>query len=290
MIECCDVVDGLSGLTNESADVVLVDPPYNIGKDFGVTKDRLSVTQYIEWCDKWLTECVRVLKSTGTIYDYGFPEILAHLSVRFPLPHRWLTWHYTNKTTPGNKFWQRSFESILCGWKDEKARIFNVDDVREPYTKAFLKNAAGKVRKSTPGRFGNTETVYNAHEGGALPRDVICCPALAGGAGLAERWFLCKTCDVVLPNKKKKEHETHELVIHPTQKPDCITRKLLSATKPKEGGMVVIPFVGSGAECIVAQDLGYSFFGFEINPDYARIASVITKVHNNEQRQFVQEV
>jgi site-specific DNA-methyltransferase (adenine-specific) len=52
-----------------------------------------------------------------------------------------------------------------------------------------LNGAAGKIRKGTLGRFsnGNKETIYKAHEGGALPRDVIKTPALAGGAGMNER-------------------------------------------------------------------------------------------------------
>ena len=42
---------------------------------------------------------------------------------------------------------------------------FNRDDVREPYTDSFLKNAAGKVRKSTKGRFskGETTKLYTTH-------------------------------------------------------------------------------------------------------------------------------
>ena len=71
----------------------------------------------------------------------------------------------------------------MCCYKDKP--IFNRDHVREPYTETFIKNAAGKVRKSTVGRFskGDKETIYNAHESGALPRDVIKIPAIAGGAG-----------------------------------------------------------------------------------------------------------
>lgn len=272
MIKNCDVLEGLKELPNDFCDICLCDPPYNLKKDFGITHDFMPINEYVEWCDKWITECIRVLKLSGTMYIYGFPEIVAHLSVKIPLKHRWLIWHYTNKTTPGMKFWQRSFEAILCCWKDDKERIFNIDLVREPYTDSFLKNAAGKTRKGSQGRFGNTESVYLANDAGALPRDTIHCPALAGGAGLAERKFLCKTCDVVLSNKFKKEHENHELVIHPTQKPECITRKLLLAAK-KEKGIVVIPFVGSGAECSVVNELGMKYVGFEINPDYVRIAS-----------------
>ena len=100
-------------------------------------------------------------------------EILAFIRGRININVRWIIWHYTNKVTPSLNHWQRTHESILCCSKEKPH--FNRDDVREPYTDTFLKNAAGKVRKATKGRFSNgeTETTYNAHANGALPRDVI---------------------------------------------------------------------------------------------------------------------
>ena len=128
-----------------------------------------------------------------------------------------------------------------------------MDDVREPYTEGFVKGSAGKVRKSTKGRFsdGNNETVYNAHEGGALPRDVIKIPALAGGAGKKER------------------------VDHPTQKPLALCEKLIKASMKKEEGYrntLLVPFVGSGSECVVADRLDIDYIGYEINMDYVELA------------------
>jgi site-specific DNA-methyltransferase (adenine-specific) len=125
--------------------------------------------------------------------------------------------------------------------------------VREPYTEGFLKGAAGKVRKATKGRFsdGSQETTYNAHEGGALPRDVIKVPALAGGAGKKER------------------------VDHPTQKPLELCDKLIKASMlpPDQKTVLVVPFVGSGSECVSAKQLNIDYIGFEINPDYVALAN-----------------
>jgi site-specific DNA-methyltransferase (adenine-specific) len=124
--------------------------------------------------------------------------------------------------------------------------------VREPYTDTFLKNAAGKVRKSTKGRFsnGDKETIYTAHKGGALPRDVIKSPALAGGAGKKER------------------------VNHPTQKPLNICDTLIKAALNKNSPtLVVVPFVGSGSECVSAKNNNVNFIGFEINNEYIVIAN-----------------
>lgn len=277
-------IDGMKQIPDESIDIVLCDPPYNIGKDFGNESDRQELKQYLEWCDLWLKEAVRIVKPSGTIYIYGFSEILAHISVRLDLNQRWLIWHYTNKNNPHSKFWQRSHESIIVAWKQKP--LFNLDNVREPYTETFLKNAAGKIRKGTSGRFtrNGQETVYAAHEKGALPRDVVKVPALSGGAGANERWFFCTHCSEAFPNKEKNNHIAHgELIQHPTQKPFNITEKLLLAAMPEINGSVVVPFVGSGSELHVIQKLNMSFIGFELNPLYVKLAeSFLTKFQTHQ--------
>jgi site-specific DNA-methyltransferase (adenine-specific) len=278
-----DCIEGMKEIPTESVDVVLLDPPYNIGKDFGNMSDKQEFENYLAWADLWIAQVKRILKPNGTIYLYGISEHLAYISVRLGMNHRWLIWHYTNKNTPHSKFWQRSHESILVGWKEKP--LFNVDAVREPYTETFLKNAAGKTRKATAGRFskGDKETIYEAHSNGALPRDVLKVPALAGGAGGAERWFLCRECKEAFPNNEKAAHQEHgEILQHPTQKPYELTKKLLLAAKPAENGIVVIPFVGSGAEVIVAQDLGMDYIGYEINKDYILLAKSFIKKHKKK--------
>jgi len=267
-----DAVKGLKRLPSDSCDIIIIDPPYNIGKDFGNNGDKRELSEYVEWSKGWINEAIRIMKPTGTMFIYGFSEILAHLSVEIPINKRWLIWHYTNKNVASLNFWQRSHEAIICAWKGKP--IFNRDEVREPYTEGFLNGAAGKVRKGTLGRFSKEgiETIYKAHEGGALPRDVIKVPALAGGAGMIERWFLCKTCDDVFEPQKLKDHLKHEIIKHPTQKPVELTQKLIKSAMPKKNGVVLIPFVGSGSECVVAKELGLSYVGYELNPDYIRIA------------------
>ena len=271
-IICNDALEELKKLPKESCDTIIIDPPYNIGKDFGNNTDDRELDEYVRWCKDWINESIRILKPTGTMFIYGFSEILAYLSVEIPINKRWLIWHYTNKNVASLNFWQRSHESIICAWKNKP--VFNRDEVREPYTEGFLNGSAGKIRKGTIGRFskGGQETVYNAHQGGALPRDVIKIPALAGGAGRVERWFLCKTCDDVFEPNKLKKHLGHNILKHPTQKPFELTRKLIKSTMPKNNGVVLVPFIGSGSECAVAKELGQSYIGFEINPDYVKLA------------------
>ena len=245
-----DSITILPTLISDSAQIIIADPPYNIGKDFGNNSDKQPMDEYLTWCEKWIKECLRILKPNGTMFIYGFSEILALILSKVPhtVNRRWVVWHYTNKNVPSLNFWQRSHESIIVLWKSDK--VFHRDDIREAYTEGFLNGAAGKERNATKGRFskGDKKTTYTAHANGALPRDVIKIAALAGGAGMNER------------------------VNHPTQKPLALCDKLIRSCKQSPtDGYVLVPFAGSGSECLAAKKLGLPFVGIELNPDYVTL-------------------
>lgn len=270
-----DVLDGLKQIDDESCDIIIADPPYNIGKDFGNNSDKMEMSKYLAWCHLWISQCNRILKPHGTMFIYGFSEILAYIFVNIKMNKRWLVWHYTNKNSANLEFWQRSHESIIVCWRDKP--IFNTDLVREPYTETFLTHSAGKSRKPMISRFGNgsVETIYNAHENGALPRDVIKIPTLAGGCGSSERWFICETCgNKVFHPEELEEHSSHNLIKHPTQKPIEICERLLKSAMPKENGLVLVPFAGCGSELVACKKLGLRYIGFEITKEYIEIANV----------------
>ena len=275
-----DLISVSRGIDTNSINCIICDPPYNIGKDFGNESDKQSINKYTEWVDQWLPQIERILKPSGTGFIYGFDEILANISVKLSLSHRWLIWYYTNKNTAQANFWQRSHESIIVFWKDSKQRIFNADEVREPYTETFVKNFAGKTRAATSGRLSKkgVSTIYNVHELGAMGRDVIKVPALAGGSGSQERIFFCETCnDVFMGNKK--QHREHSLIEHPTQKPQALTEKLLKSCLPYKNGKfegeVYIPFSGSGSESLCCKRLGVNSLSSDINPDYVKYGNLL---------------
>lgn len=273
-----DVVAVLRRLPSDQRfDLIIADPPYNIGKDFGNESDRMPIDAYVHWSQSWIDLCLARLTDNGLLYVYGFPEILARIAARYPYQEqKWLVWHYTNKNCSSPHFWQRSHESILCLWRPGNGRPkLEVDQIREPYTQGFLVNA-GKKRAATPSRLGGSkgrETTYHAHPQGALPRDVIKVPALAGGAGAAERWFQCRDCGgEVRPPSEMKAHRGHDILKHPTQKPRALTRRLIQSRINSAPAAMLVPFAGSGAECVAAQELGVPFIGIEINPEFARFA------------------
>src|SRR5262245_41115756 len=103
-----DCVEVLASFRSESFDTVFGDPPFNLGKTYrDKTNDRRSDAEYLSWCFRWLAECIRVLKSGGSLFVYNLPKwnvllgafltqqglefrhwIAIEISARFPIPGR----------------------------------------------------------------------------------------------------------------------------------------------------------------------------------------------------------
>ena len=239
-----DCILGMREIQSESVDIIIADPPYNIGKDFGNSSDKQNFDKYLIWCDEWINECIRIIKPNGLIYIYGFSETLAYLRVRIPINVRWIVWHYQNpRIVPHLSFFQRSHESILCCYK-EKPR-FDRDSIRQPYNRK-LKNS---VNRSATSGLGKKRTIYTQHPQGKLPLDVL---QIAGGC------------------RKGKEK-----VNHPSQKPLKLCEQLIKPclTDTPQDILLVVPFAGSGSECVCAKQHKINFIGFEVNPEYVALCN-----------------
>lgn len=235
-----DALEWLRSLPEYSVDLIVADPPYNIKKahwdNFG------SEEQYFGWSLQWIQEASRVLKEHGTLYIFGFSEILADLkrpSMQWFADCRWLVWNYRNKANLGND-WGRSHESILHLRKNIKTRI-NVDDIRIPYGAHTLKYPARSQAQSSAYGDGADRESWTPNPGGAKPKDVLEVPTTCNGMG--------------------------EKTPHPTQKPEELIRKLVLASS-NAGDLVIDPFSGSGTTCVVAQQLGRSWLGCEREAQY----------------------
>jgi DNA modification methylase len=125
----------LATLPSESVDLIIADPPYNLGKDYGNNRDKKTREDYLEFTKTWLTEAVRVLKPTGSLYVFmGFRFISRlcilledDLELKFS---SWITWHYTQGMGRKTGFSPRHEDILLFTKSDHYT--FNLDDVRIP--------------------------------------------------------------------------------------------------------------------------------------------------------------
>lgn len=275
-----DCLLGYKQIENESVDIIIADPPYYMAINEEWDNQWVDILEYQNWCKKWIEQSKRVLKKSGTLFIYGQEPQLAYISTLLELDkQRWLVWYYKNKSVPSLNFWQHSHESIIC--YHNKESIFNKDLIRIPYTEKYIKNCSGKIRPiSSTNRFGKKESSYNINELGALPRDVIEISTLAGGSALKERIIYCKKCNKIIESNKRSIHNNHDLIIHPTQKPKELTMRLIKSCKPNTNFTVLIPFVGSGSECKVVNEMNGDYIGFEKDANYFKLASEYLKLKN----------
>ncbi|MGE0083758.1 MAG: site-specific DNA-methyltransferase [Desulfococcaceae bacterium] len=130
-----DALTELLKIKNESVDLIIADPPYNLGKNYGNNHDLKGFDEYIEFSQCWLKESRRILKNTGTIYvfmgvrfiSYLYDILDRKLGMYF---NSWITWHYTQGLGKTKGFSPRH-DDILMFTKSENFK-FNLNDVKVP--------------------------------------------------------------------------------------------------------------------------------------------------------------
>jgi DNA modification methylase len=134
-IQCGDALELFKEIPDQSIDLVVADPPYNLGKDYGNNSDVKCFDEYLEFSVFWLTQAKRVLRPNGTLYvfmgvrfiSYLYEILERQLKLDF---NSWITWHYTQGLGKTKGFSPRH-EDILM-FSNGKTPIFNLDDVRIP--------------------------------------------------------------------------------------------------------------------------------------------------------------
>jgi site-specific DNA-methyltransferase (adenine-specific) len=135
-----DIINGdslieLKNLKSNSVDLIIADPPYNLGKDYGNGSDSQSFEEYIKFTKTWTNECKRILKNTGTIYIFMGFRFISYLyqildkENKF-LFNNWICWHYTQGIGKKLGFSPRH-DDILMFTKTENFNFY-LDDIRIP--------------------------------------------------------------------------------------------------------------------------------------------------------------
>ena len=235
-----DALAVLRALPDAAADLIVADPPYSLEKDreFGAGAYFASRDQWLAWCKSWLAEARRILRPTGNLFVYAIHHnscfLQAYLYELGMAYRRQIIWHYENGWSKYRNGPACQYEPIL--WFAHRSdSTFHV--IREPYKSAErLRHTITKNGK-----------IWTPHPDGRQAGDVWRFPTLAG------RRFANERTD------------------HPTQKPLALSRRLV-AHFSNAGDLVVVPFAGSGSECVAAVECGRRFIGAEINAAFVDIA------------------
>ncbi len=232
-----DLLEIIDLIPDNIADLIIVDPPYNLSKDFnGLSFSKMKSEKYVDYLRTWFYKVCDKLKPTGTLYmcgDWKCTSLLQSiLEERLTVINR-ITWQ-REKGRGAKNNWKNSMEDIWVAVKDIHHYYFDVESVkvkrrvRAPYKengmpKDWEATGDGKFRLTYPSNFWD---------------------------------------DISIPFWSMPENTDH-----PTQKPEKLYAKLILASS-REGDFVFDPFMGSGTAPVVAKKLGRRYLGVEINNEY----------------------
>ncbi len=218
-------------LPTEFVDLMIVDPPYNMNKAFGVEGfKKVSDEEYRVFTKKWIEAFLPSLKKNASVYvccDWESGTIIAEELKKYFVIRNRITWQ-REKGRGAKSNWKNGMEDIyFCTLSDEYA--FNLDAVKQ------------------------RRKVLAPYREDGKPKD----------------WFILDgekyrdTCpsnfwdDITVPYWSMSENTPH-----PTQKPEKLLAKLILASS-NEGDLVFDPFGGSGSTVVTAKKLGRNYFSIE---------------------------
>ena len=229
-----DCIEGLKQIDDNSIDLIVTSPPYNIGIDYDTWQDTMKWEEYLLWCEKWLIECYRVLKPDGRIcinHYLNFQDRWEKVS-RFPLfdikiiqekigynVHKLCLWedNTRKKFTAWGSYLSASspyintpYEGILIAYKDQWNKL---DKGESTISKEMFMEGVGGIWK-----LGTTLGLTKANFPISLPKMCI----------------------------------------------ELLTYK---------GDVVLDPFMGSGTTAAACIETGRNYIGFEISPNYTEVAN-----------------
>lgn len=236
-----DLTQILDWLPDSFADLLFLDPPYNLTKSFnGSTFKERSVGEYARWLESWFPRLLRTLKHNASVYicaDWRSSAAIHLVAAKYLVVRNRITWE-REKGRGATTNWKNCSEDIwFCTVSQEYA--FNLDAVKlrrrviAPYTtpdgepKDWEKTDNGNYRLTHPSNLWTDLTV--------------------------PFWSMPENTD------------------HPTQKPEKLLAKIILAST-KADDIVFDPFLGSGTTSVVAKKLGRRYVGIEIDEQYCCLA------------------
>ena len=236
-----DILDVLPLMPDDYADLILIDPPYNLSKDFDTVRfTPMSDEDYEHYLRSWLGKVCSKLKPTGSLYLCGdwrsTAAIQRALQSQLTILNR-ITWQ-REKGRGAKSNWKNGMEDIWFAVKNPKHYFFNVEAVKmkRKVIAPYRVNGVAKDWQETED--GNFRITYPSNF-----------------------WD-----DISIPFWSMPENTDHT-----TQKPEKLIAKLILASS-RPGDVVFDPFLGSGTTSVVAKKLGRIYCGVELSEEYCLYA------------------
>lgn len=247
-----DLFDCLDYIPNGYFNLIIIDPPYNLDKDFhGKKFSSMKSDAYEDYLRSWFYKVCDKLAPNGTLYvcgDWKCTSSMQRVIEERLAVINCITWQ-REKGRGAKSNWKNAMEDIWFAVKNPKDYYFDIDSVmmKRKVIAPYKVNGNPKDWEETEG--GNFRITYPSNF-----------------------WD-----DISIPFWSMPENTEH-----PTQKPEKLYAKLVLAST-KLGDKIFDPFLGSGTTAVVAQKLGRSYCGVEINREYCywTVKRLMNAIDNN---------
>lgn len=232
-----NLFDCIESLPNDYFDLLIIDPPYNLDKDFNGNKfSIMDSSSYEDYLRSWFYDICEKLKPDGTLYMCGdwrcSSSMQRVIEEKLTIINR-ITWQREKgRGAKGN--WKNGMEDIWYAVKNPKQYYFDVESVKLKRKVIAPYKVNGKPKDWEESNDGNFRVTYPSNF-----------------------WD-----DISIPFWSMPENTDH-----PTQKPEKLYAKLILASS-RPGARILDPFLGSGTSAVVAKKLGRHYCGIEINREY----------------------
>ena len=238
-------------LPEESVDLLVVDPPYNLTKAFSTSTFKgQPLAEYEEWLHSWLSLVVRLLKPSASVYvcsEWRSSGVVQRALESYFVVQNRITWE-REKGRGALRNWKNCAEDIwFCVLSDQY--YFDVEAVKQKRRViAPYRDAAGRPKDWNEESNGGFRVTHPSN-----------------------LWT-----DISVPFWSMPENTDH-----PTQKPEKLIAKLVLASS-RHGEVVLDPFLGSGTTAVVAKKLGRQFIGIEKEETYCLVAEKRLELADHE--------
>jgi site-specific DNA-methyltransferase (adenine-specific) len=251
----CMVV--LPTLKAASVDAVFADPPFNLKKHYGLrSSDARSDRAYLEWCRKWLDQCIRVLKPGGSLFVYNLPrwniDLGAYLGESGLLFRHWIAVEHKSGLPIQGRLYPAHYS--LLYYSKGKPKTFN--RIRTPIE--TCRHCGGEIRD------------YGGHRHAMNPK----------GVNLKDVWT-----DIPPVRHRKFKSDKRSANAISTK---ILERVIEMSTLP--GDLVLDPFGGSGTTYSVCERRHRHWIGIEIESPQPIIERLAGKIDHHRNDDFVERM
>ncbi len=250
-----DCFNFLKKLKNDSVDLAIIDPPYNLSKaNWDTFKNQ---DDFLNFTFKWIDGLLPKLKKTGSIYIFNTPfnsaYILQYLVNKGLEFQNWITWDKRDGMSATKTKYNNGQETILFFTKT-KNHIFNYNEIRVPYE--------------------STDRMAHAEKAGIIKNGKRWYPN-PGGKLCREVWHFTSQ------RHKVKIKGIIQKMPHLTPKPLDMIERIVKASSRK-GDLIVDCFVGSGTTAIASKKLNRNFICSDNSIEYVKLAKKNLKIYGGK--------